>query len=238
MNKQNADQSRSSSGGGLDENRLSALAVLSAIQTFSSLHGISQARLTEKEKNLRRNQARVDKPPLRLPRLLNRSRPPLHQKPRTTLMFHLRFPDTLQSNKLHQRLIAPAIHMTEPQRQCYKRDNQQTAFYGRAERELTSHGDLKDDEAREDTVADHDPAAASRVLSVVHGVKQLVFVHEVAEDEVDQAWEDDLPGGAESAVDDADEEYENVLGEIKAVAEDGWLNCFGVIYDTTMFSQM
>ncbi len=65
---------------------------------------------------------------------------------------------------------------------------------------------------------------------MVHGVEELVFVGEVAEEEEEETREEDLPGGAEDRVDHADDEDEEGGGEVEAVAEDGGLDELGVVW--------
>lgn len=59
---------------------------------------------------------------------------------------------------------------------------------------------------------------------MVHSVEELVLVDAVAEDEVRQGGEEDLPAAAEDGVDETDNEDEQSRGEVKAVAEDGGLD--------------
>lgn len=72
---------------------------------------------------------------------------------------------------------------------------------------MTGDCDLKDDKPDNDAIADHYPTSAGGVLSVVHGIEQLVLVDIKADDKVDDAWKEDLPRSSEHAVDDTDEEY-------------------------------
>ena len=58
---------------------------------------------------------------------------------------------------------------------------------------------------------------------MVHGVEELVFVDEAAEEEVEQAEEEDEPAAGQDGVDDADDVDEDRLGEVEAVGEDGRL---------------
>jgi len=69
------------------------------------------------------------------------------------------------------------------------------------------------------------------MLPVIHGVKQLILVHVEADDEVDEAGKQNLPGRSEHAVDNADQEYEQSLREVETVAKVGWLDKLGVICD-------
>lgn len=62
------------------------------------------------------------------------------------------------------------------------------------------------------------------MLAVVHSVEKLVFVDETAEAEVYQAKQDYQPRAGKNTVDDADDEYQERLGEIVAVAKNGWLD--------------
>ena len=66
---------------------------------------------------------------------------------------------------------------------------------------------------------------------MVHGVEELILVDEAADSEVDSPGEEDLPGFAKDAVDDADDKDEEDLGEEKAVVEGCWLVEFGVVCD-------
>lgn len=58
---------------------------------------------------------------------------------------------------------------------------------------------------------------------MVHGVEELVFVDEAAEEEVEQAEEEDEPAAGEDGVDDADDVDEDRLREVEAVGEHGRL---------------
>ena len=96
---------------------------------------------------------------------------------------------------------------------------------------MSAHGDLEEDDSDLDAVTDHDPASAGRVLAVVHGIQELVFVDEASNQEVGEAGEDDFPAVSKDTVDDANYEDQNCLWQVKAVAESRRLDQFGIVYD-------
>lgn len=114
--------------------------------------------------------------------------------------------DTTEGNKPHEGFVSAAVDDAEPDGGDDERDHEEGAGYGLFEEELAGSCELEEDEADKDAVADHAPAGASRVLAMVHGVEELVFVDGVAEGEVGEGGEEDLPGGAEDAVDESDDE--------------------------------
>ena len=134
-----------------------------------------------------------------------------------------------ESDKLHQRAIRPAVLVCKPQGRDGQGRHEDRALEGAPQRELACERELEEHEPGDDAVAHHDPALAGRVLAVLHGVEELVLVHEVANGEVDEAAEKDLPRVAEDAVDEADDEDEDGLGEEEAVAEYWGLDKFGVV---------
>lgn len=95
--------------------------------------------------------------------------------------------DTSQSNEFHQRLVAAAVDVREPQSDNDERDNRNGPLDSRSQSKLTCHRDLENDQADDDAVTNHDPAASCRVLSVVHGVQELILVHKVSNDKISQA---------------------------------------------------
>lgn len=126
-----------------------------------------------------------------------------------------------ERDEFRQRLECNAEPIVEPHCRGDEWENEDRAGDGGAEGEDAGHADLEEDEADDDAGADHGPGAAGGMLTVVHGVEELVFVDEGAHDEVDQAEEADEPGPWENGVDDANDEDEDGLREVEAVAE-GW----------------
>ena len=136
---------------------------------------------------------------------------------------------TADSDEFHQRLIGLLVVDDEPDREGDQRDDEDGALDGQAQPQDARHGELEDDQAEDDAVADYGPGSTGGVLAVVHGVEELVLVDEGAEKEVEQAEEEDEPGTREGGVDDADDEDEDRLREVEAVAEDWGLDQFGAV---------
>ena len=67
------------------------------------------------------------------------------------------------------------------------------------------------------------------MLTVVHGVEELVFVDEAANEEVDEAEEEDEEGAGEDAVDGTDDEDQDRLGEEKAIRKHWRLYEFSIV---------
>lgn len=66
-------------------------------------------------------------------------------------------------------------------------------------------------------------------MSVIHGVQQLVLVYEGSNHKVEQTGQHDFPALAKDTVNNADDEDQNRLGKIEAIAECRWLYKLGVV---------
>jgi hypothetical protein len=64
---------------------------------------------------------------------------------------------------------------------------------------------------------------------MVHGIKELVFVGEIPNDEIDQSESENEDSALENTVNDADDVDEYWLREVEPVLERGWLDELCVI---------
>lgn len=64
---------------------------------------------------------------------------------------------------------------------------------------------------------------------MVHGVEELVFVDEPADEKIDEAKKEHEEGARKYAVDGADDEDEDGLWKEKPIGEDRGLHEFGVV---------
>lgn len=64
---------------------------------------------------------------------------------------------------------------------------------------------------------------------MIHGIEELVLVYKAPYDEIYQSKEEDEPRARQDAVDDADDENEDCLRKVEAIAEDRWLRQFRVV---------
>ncbi len=67
---------------------------------------------------------------------------------------------------------------------------------------------------------------------MIHSVEKLILVDEASDDEVYQSKEKNEPRARQDAVDDANDEDEDGLRKVEAIAEDRWLHQFGVVLMT------
>lgn len=138
-------------------------------------------------------------------------------------------PDASQCNELHEWSVGLGIDVGKPDGANQERDEEGTSDQSLLESQLTADGDLEEYNANYNAVADHGPSLASGVLPVIHGVQKLILVHEASNQEIEKARKDDLPTPAQHTVDDANDEDQNGLREVEAIAEGGGLDELGII---------
>jgi hypothetical protein len=140
-----------------------------------------------------------------------------------------RISETSQSDELHQRSVCPCEHKKEPESADDERRHQYGSLESLLQCQLPSDGNLEEDYAKNDAVAHHCPASTRRMLAMLHGIKQLVLVYKLADDEVCQACEKDLPGVPQNTVHHAYDKNEDCLRQEEPVAEDRGLDQLCVI---------
>lgn len=91
------------------------------------------------------------------------------------------------------------------------------------------HGELEDDEPKNNTVYNHWPCLSCGMAGVIHGVEELILVRKVSQEEVDQAKRKDEYPTLEDAIDDADDKDKDRLWEEEAVLKHGRLHELGEV---------
>lgn len=142
----------------------------------------------------------------------------LVQPPAKVGMF--RIFQAFQSNKLHQRSIGPTVPVAKPYCSEDQRNNQTRSVVGLFEEQLACYRDLKEHRANDNPIAYHHPPASSRMLEVVHGIEQLVFVDEKPYDEMCKAGEEHHPRIGQNAIHQADDENQDDLRKVEPIAKD------------------
>lgn len=137
--------------------------------------------------------------------------------------------DTLERDELHQRFVGSAKHEEEPDATDYKRYQHDTSQQSFLECELPTNSDLEQNYTNLYAITNHDPTLASRVLAMVHCVEELVLVDKASNEEISQARQNDLPAVSQHTVDNTDDEDEDGLRKVEAIAETRGLYEFGVI---------
>ena len=65
---------------------------------------------------------------------------------------------------------------------------------------------------------------------MIHGIEELVLVYEATKHKVYQTEEENEPRRWKCAVHDADDEDQQCLRKVEAIAENGWLNQLCIIW--------
>jgi len=144
--------------------------------------------------------------------------------------FMLSSPNASECNVSHQWFVASAVHQAKPNSQHRERYYEHGTFDGATESQLSSHGDLENNETNNDSVHNDDPAPSSRVLLVVHCIKKLVLVYKMANYEISQTRQKNHPRIAKNTVHDTDQKYEQSLRQEEAIAENRRLLQLFMIY--------
>jgi len=95
--------------------------------------------------------------------------------------------DTAKSNEASQRFNCAGVEVAEPDGSDEKGKYQDGPPKCRFQCQNTGHSNLEDNQAEYDAVGDDGPCSSGRVLTVIHGVEELIFVGEASNSEVNQA---------------------------------------------------
>ena len=92
--------------------------------------------------------------------------------------------EAANGDKFHQWLVSALVEDDEPDCERKQRDDQDRTVHCQAQSQNTSHGKLKDNKAEYNAITNNRPCSTGGVLTVVHCVKELVFVDEGSNDEI------------------------------------------------------